>query len=76
MAKHSLVLTDRGISHVHRWLPSCSCGRWIGVQRRRKTEALEQYRDHVAIVRKQTPRSHLPQPRPVTPLEQLPEVLR
>ena len=75
MAKHSLVLTDR-VGHVHRWLPSCSCGQWIGVQRRRKTEALEQYRDHVAIVRKQSPRAHLPQRQPVTPVDERPEALR
>jgi hypothetical protein len=73
-AKHSLVLTDR-VGHVHRWLPSCSCGQWIGVQRRRKQEALEQYRDHVAIVNG-SPRSHLPKPQPVTPVDERPEALR
>lgn len=71
-AVHRLVLTDRGDCHVHRWLPSCSCGGWVGVNRRRKREAVAQHRQHL----RGATRHRDPGPRPTTPTADLPELLR
>ena len=68
--KHSLVLIDRGPQHVHRWVPSCSCGTWTGVQRRRKVEAVEQYRQHRSGAESRGTARF--KPRPPTPADRLP----
>ena len=67
MASHRLVLTKQS-----RWLPACGCGRWVGVPRRRKRDAELQYRQHVNGM----DNPHDPGPRPVTPVDALPELLR
>lgn len=74
--KHAFVLVDRGPEHVHRWKPSCTCGTWTGAQRRRKQEALKQYRQHRVIVAPVTGRRKSTlKPRPPTPAELLPMAL-
>jgi len=79
MATHALVLTDRGAEHIHRWAPSCSCGRWAGVFRRRKCDAVKQHRQHVAGIQataRAIRRGTLIVPRKPTPVHLLPEGLR
>ena len=76
---HSLVLTDRGQEHVHRWAPSCSCGGWVGVFRRRKEDAVKLHRQHKTNTERGekgqgSPRR--PRRRRPTPPDQLPEELR
>lgn len=73
--KHSLVLVDRGAEHVHRWKPSCSCGTWFGVQRRRKQEAVKQYRT-LRFLMGLNGRASGYRPLPPTPVDQLPPELR
>lgn len=82
--KHSLDLVDRGAAHCHRWLPECVCG-WRGVQRRRKREAVLQYRSHLAAyqridldrgTRRRRGRTATPKPAALTPPDLLPERLR
>lgn len=78
MNHHALVLIDRGVEHAHRWKPSCSCGTWTGVQRRRKQEAVMQYRKHVAGTRpKRTGgyRPRTPTPSHLLPVELAPLVV-
>lgn len=77
MTHHALVLTDRGRVHRHRWAPSCSCGTWVGVFRRRKQEAVAQHRRHVAIeLLLAKGDATRPAPQPLTPTDSLPEALR
>lgn len=71
-SRHSFVLLDRGQEHRHRWKPECSCG-WVGVQRRRKKEAVKQHRRHVAVITRHA--RDLP-PRPCTPVACLPDALK
>lgn len=79
MIPHRLELNDRGLGHVHRWLPSCVCG-WRGVQRRRKQEAELQYAQHLAaeegIDKRRRRIGDAPKPASVTPRSDLPEALR
>lgn len=70
---HSLVLIDRGQEHVHRWKPSCSCEKWTGAQRRRKREAIKQYRSHRSYFAASKPNGTWRRP---TPESDLPECLR
>lgn len=70
---HALVIHDRGQVHVHRYRPRCACGHWTGTNARRKRGAIAQYRAHVRVV---TSWCYLPEPRPCTPAERLPELLR
>ena len=72
--RHTLVLRDRGVEHIHRWAPSCSCGRWVGVFRKRKVDAVKIHRQHAdgASIR----RRGRPHPRPLTPADRLPVALR
>lgn len=76
---HALVLIDRGLGHVHRWKPSCSCGLWVGAQRRRKQEAVKQYRVHRTTLRPaQRTRGYkprLPTPAHLLPIELAPAVV-
>lgn len=76
---HHLDLHDRGLAHRHRWQPRCSCG-WLGVQRRRQREAVQQFhahRDGEALTRAQKPHGGaLVGPRPLTAFDDLPELLR
>lgn len=75
---HALTFMDRGLEHVHRWVPSCSCG-WKGVQRRRKDEGIKQYRMHVKgldLLAKTQAAGTRPKPRKPTPVGSLPEALR
>lgn len=73
--RHTLVLRDRGVEHIHRWAPSCSCGSWVGVFRRRKLDAIKIHRQHAdgATIHKDRTR---PRPRPLTPTDRLPAALR
>lgn len=80
--KHSLDLTIRE-SGRHRFHASCSCAKWTGVPVRRRREAEEQYRRHVnaeeratRTVRRRGRRRAAPQPRQLTPIDQLPDALR
>lgn len=76
-AHHRLILTNRGSEHTHVWWPSCSCG-WIGVQRRRRKEAQDQYRAHKNGLEKAARRRKhdLTMPRRPTDRADLPEDLR
>lgn len=65
---HALILVHRGPGHVHPWLPTCACG-WAGIPGRRRF-AVALYRSH------SRPRREPPAPRPLTPVEDLPEELR
>lgn len=76
MTVHSLVLTDRGQNHIHRWAPTCSCGKWIGVFRRNKAEAVAQHRQHVNGPVGDRKNAYQNKPRPLTPRDKLPEALR
>ena len=79
MAHHRLTLTDRGLHHVHRWLPSCSC-KWAGVPRRRRREAIKLYLQHKngEFDKRQRVKRGLAGGvlQPVTPAHELPESLR
>lgn len=86
MARCGLTIVDRnvdGARHRHRWFPTCACG-WRGVFRRRRRDAVAEHRDHVDALRRaargrpvRRGRVRQPlQPRPVTPVDQLPEALR
>ena len=44
--KHSLEIVDRGQGHIHRWLPTCSCGHHF-VPLRDKGRAADSYHAHV-----------------------------
>lgn len=85
--KHSLTLTHRPPPHVHRWLPTCSCG-WKGIPLRDQDSAATEYRAHV---QSETRRSRTvssrggarvrrsrqkPGPKPLTKPEDLPPELR
>lgn len=76
---HALDLRDRGAEHVHRWWVRCTCG-WIGPYRRRRKDAVRIHRQHAEAKRKRARRAgkygHGPVPRPLTPVDQLPEALR
>ena len=65
---HALILVRRAGAHVHPWLPTCACG-WQGIPGRRPF-AVALYRSH------SRPRREPPAPRPLTPVEDLPEELR
>lgn len=74
---HSLTIRDRGAQHIHRWAPECCCG-WVGVFRRRRRDAAKVYDDHVKQKARhaKTNRRGGMAPRPVTPVDQRPAVLR
>lgn len=70
--RHHLELVDRGPQHRHRWQASCSCGRSCPPMRLRKTA-----KDwHAGHVRQRNIPKGVNRPRPVTPVDQLPEELR
>lgn len=49
---HHLVMDDRnqnGETHIHRWAPSCSCGKWTGVFRKRRGDAVALHTTHAAL---------------------------
>lgn len=84
MTVHRLELVDRnldGIRHRHRWRAECSCGTWVGKNRRRQAEAVAQHTQHVDAKdgEEQGRRRHSLDgygPRPTTPAAKLPEELR
>lgn len=77
---HRTRLADRnldGIDHKHRWLPRCSCG-WLGVPAKTKW-ARQQVLDHKAGIDRHNrivQRGRVPARARLTPVEDLPEVLR
>ncbi len=71
---HTMVLEHRGVGHVHKWFPTCTCG-WIGRFRRRRKEAELQYRQHVNAQTMMVKRTGYG-PQPLTRLDSLPENLR
>lgn len=81
--KHHLTIVDRGVTHRHRWTPMCSCT-WIGVHRTSADDAAKEWRNaHMRAVQTAARRTRRrrkgrvpPRPRPVTPTDQLPELLR
>lgn len=78
MAAHSLTIGDRGLGHVHRWAPTCSCG-WIGVFRRHPRDASKLYRRHLngyQSARHTGMAGQRPVRRQLTPVSLLPEALR
>jgi hypothetical protein len=70
------------VTHYHRWTARCLCGGWHGVPKRTKPELVAQFREHKASMEKlartaRSPRRRdAPLRRPLTPRDQLPEVLR
>lgn len=84
MTVHRLELVDRnldGIRHRHRWRAECSCGTWVGRNRRHKAEAVEQHTQHVdAKAGEEQGRRNRSLdgygPRQPTPTDRLPEELR
>ncbi len=71
MTKHHLVMIDRnddGHHHVHRWAPTCSCGQWAGVFRKRRNDAVALHSLH-AQARVNKPNRSWPERQPVTPYE-------
>jgi hypothetical protein len=73
---HRLVLVARP-GHYHPAQPTCECG-WAGIPSRRRL-ALTQYREHrESVERKGRGGGARAQggPRPLTPVEELPEALR
>lgn len=76
MGGHGLTIEDRGLQHIHRWLPVCSCG-WSGVSRRRRREAAKQYHQHVEGIEARARLRRGPdERRHLTPVADLPEGLR
>lgn len=79
---HRLVLVDRcagGDRHIHRWKPSCSCGRWWGINARTRAKARTQFAGHFSAAKGEklkTRRRVSPGPQPLTPEHLLPEALR
>lgn len=76
--EHRYVEKDRGLGHVHRWAPSCSCG-WVGVYRRRREDAAREWREtHKRAQEKLRARrgTTVMRPRKPTPSHLLPEALR
>lgn len=77
--KHHYNLVDQERTRPHRHLPTCSCG-WLGVPRDTKDGAAQEWRtDHLR--REQTAarrarRRRAPRPRALTPVDELPELLR
>lgn len=76
--KHHLEWEKRLPPHRHTWLPFCSCGRWVGIPMRTKRKGAAQHRIHLKNVQPNRRRGGRRQagPRPVTPHDELPEVLR
>lgn len=77
VAHHALTIEDRGVVHRHRWVGSCTCG-WRTTPIRSKRTVKSQYRAHVnkqAAMHVGRLRENYG-PRPVTPVEDLPEGLR
>lgn len=72
MTVHRLYIIDRGTHHVHRFRPICACGLWAGANRRRKREAVKQYRSHRAFFAVRPSNGTWRRP---TPSDQLPEAL-
>lgn len=75
---HRLDLHDRGAVHRHRWAPRCSCG-WLGVFRRRRKEAVEQFHQHRDAIDLRVGAHGVDRrirPMPLTPRDKLPELLR
>lgn len=76
MTEHRLVLADRcagGERHIHRWTPSCSCGKWWGINARTRDKAAKQWRRH-AVKKKSSGRGA--HPHELTPEHLLPDALR
>lgn len=67
---HRLLMERRGRKDTL-FLASCSCG-WIGVTRRHRKDAMDQHRAHVASATRVSSAA----PRDVTPVADLPDVLR
>ncbi len=74
MANHRLIL-DRFTGCAETVRPRCACGHWIGTPTRRPSTAGIMYRRHVELWTVNLRHSG-PPPRPVTPADKLPEVLR
>lgn len=75
MMNHALTIYDRGLEHIHRFRPECTCG-WIGVNRRRKREAEQQYKQHTRARESARRMAHSFGPASVTPNADLPIELR
>lgn len=75
---HCLVLHDRcspdAKRHIHRWVPTCSCGKWWGIAARSIDKAARQYRNHALNAGREVTTG--PVPAPVTPDHLLPAALR
>lgn len=73
---HRLTIEDRGLHHIHRWVPACTCA-WRGVSRRRRREAEKQYHQHVEGIEARARLRREPDARRhLTPVADLPETLR
>lgn len=70
-AGHTMTMAEKRGRHGRQlFTPGCTCG-WAGVGRRRRPAAAALYREHAETGHRDTAA-----PRPTTPLERLPEVLR
>lgn len=72
--RHRLRLDDRGPEHIHRWVASCSCG-WRAVPLRKRNAKLA-YSRHASKAVSNRRHRREPQPRPLTPVDRLPDALR
>lgn len=74
--EHRLTLEDRGDEHLHRWWATCACG-WRGIPGKRKW-ATTQYRNHRRLIARKLLHGIGNEVRrqPLTPIADLPEVLR
>jgi hypothetical protein len=75
--EHRFVVHDRnegGGRHIHRWLASCSCGKWWSIPARSIDKVARMHHGHAKTMH--TGRPMRARPRPLTPQDKLPEVLR